>query len=427
VRYEIDVKGIMSNDAVVIIGAGPAGLQLAASLRSGGHTGSIDLVGAESHLPYQRPPLSKEYLAGTMSADGLHLRREAFFADKGIQLHRGDAAVAVDRTRTSVRLASGAILRYDRLVFATGARPRELPLPGRDLPGVVSLREIGDADKIVGLLAAPRRIVIIGGGFIGLELAAVTRAGGHAVTVIEGLDRPLARAVSPELSSYLETVHARHGTDLLLGRTVSALHGRFGKLAEAELDNGIRMPADVVVVGVGAIPNVELATEAGLPVANGIVVDERLSTSDERISAIGDCACFPNSHARNRIVRLESVQNAVDQAKFVADRLLGIARPRYDRVPWFWSHQFDVKIQTAGLPAVNDRRVTLGDPRTGSFSILRFDDGELSCVESVGNPADHMAARKILGSRVRPTLDVASQHGFTLKAFPIRRAQASAA
>jgi len=423
---EIGAK-VMSNDAVVIIGAGQGGFQLAASLRSGGHTGPIDLVGAEFHLPYHRPPLSKEYLAGSMLADGLQLRGSTFFAEKRIRLHRADPVVAVDRRRSSVRMESGATLRYDHLVFATGARPRNLPVPGMNQRGVLSLRDIGDADKLAGLLGVPRRMVIVGGGFIGLELAAVARAGGHSVTVVEALDRTLARAVSPELSSHLETVHAERGTQLLLGRSVSALHGMSGRVAEVELDDGVRVPADVVVAGIGIVPNVELAAEAGLTVANGIVVDERLLTPDDRVSAIGDCACFPSSHARDRIVRLESVQNAVDQARFVAARILGNNQPRYDSVPWFWSHQFDVKIQMAGLPALDDRRMVLGDPGTGRFSVLRFDDGLLTCVETVGNPADHMAARKILGSGDTPTLESASQPGFTLKAFAKRGAEACAA
>src|SRR6516162_2089920 len=306
-RYGIDVREIMSNDAVVIVGAGQAGLQLAASLRSGGHTGSIDLVGAEPHLPYQRPPLSKDYLAGSMGVDGLHLRGEAFFADKQIRVHRADAVVAVDRARTSVRLQSGAELRYDHLVFATGARPRTLPVPGSDLPGVVTLRGIADADTLTGMLDATGRMVIVGGGFIGLELAAVARARGHEVTVVEGLERPMARVLSPELSSHITTVHAERGTQLLLARTVSALPGRLGRVAEVELDNGVRLPADVVVMAVAVVPNVDVAPAAGLPVANGIVVDERLATSDHRISAVGDCACFPTSHANDRMIRLESV------------------------------------------------------------------------------------------------------------------------
>ena len=417
----------MSNDAVVIVGAGQAGLQLAASLRSGGYSGSIDLVGAEPHLPYQRPPLSKDYLAGSMGVDGLHLRGEAFFADKQIRVHRADAVEAVDRARTSVRLQSGAELRYDHLVFATGADPRTLPVPGSDLPGVVTLRGIADADTLTGMLDAADRIVIVGGGFIGLELAAVARARGHEVTVVEGLERPMARVLSPELSSHIQTIHAERGTRLLLERTVSALHGRLGRVAEVELDNGVRLPADVVVMAVGVVPNVDLAAAAGLPVANGIVVDERLATSDHRISAIGDCALFPNSHAHDRMVRLESVQNAVDQAKFVAARILGAETPRYDCVPWFWTHQFDIKIQMAGLPAPDDERMVLGDPTTGSFSVLRFEDGLLNCVESVGNAADHMAARKILGSCTRPTLEIASRPGFTLKAFARGGAPAYAA
>ena len=417
----------MSNDAVVIVGAGQAGLQLAASLRSGGYSGSIDLVGAEPHLPYQRPPLSKDYLAGSMGVDGLHLRGEAFFADKQIRVHRADAVVAVDRARTSVRLQSGAELRYDHLVFATGAQPRTLPVPGSDLPGVVTLRGIADADTLTGMLDAADRIVIVGGGFIGLELAAVARARGHEVTVVEGLERPMARVLSPELSSHITTVHAERGTQLLLARTVSALHGRLGRVAEVELDNGVRLPADVVVMAVGVVPNDELAAAAGLSVTNGIVVDERLATSDHRISAIGDCACFPSSHADDRMIRLESVQNAGDQAKFVAARILGSDTPRYDCVPWFWTHQFDVKVQMAGLPASDDQRTVLGDPATGSFSVLRFDDGVLNCVESVGRPADHMAARKILASRARPTLETASEPGFTLQAFAKGGAQPCAA
>ncbi|MFE3059512.1 NAD(P)/FAD-dependent oxidoreductase [Nocardia sp. NPDC059239] len=409
----------MSNDdAVVVIGAGQGGFQVAHSLRSGGFTGSIDLVGGEAHLPYQRPPLSKDYLRGSTSIDGLRLANESFFPEKGIQVHRGDPAVAVDRSARCVHLGSGSRLDYSNLVFATGARPRTLPVPGSDLQGVVYLRGIDDADLLRKLRVSAEHVVVIGGGFIGLEFAAVERAAGRSVTVVEGLDRPLSRALSPEMSSYLTSVHAEQGTHLLLGRTVNALHGLYGSVTEVELDDGTRLKADIVVIGVGVIPNVEVAARAGLHTDNGIVVDERLRTSDHAITAVGDCATFPSLHADDRLVRLESVQNAVDQAKFVAAGIIhGARNERYNNVPWFWSHQFDCRVQMAGLPTPDDRRIVHGDITSGRFSVLRFDDERLTCVESVNRPADHMAARKILATTVRPTPDNAEDPQFTLQAF----------
>ena len=406
----------MSEDGIVIIGAGQGGFQLARSLREAKFTGSIRLVGDERHLPYQRPPLSKAYLSGEACLDQVLLCGKSSFDSRSIELHLGDRVIDVDRVGRAVTLASGVTLRYQHLVIATGSRPRPLRVPGAGLADVISLRGLDDADCLRDALATPRNIAVVGGGFIGLEFAAVATASGHHVTVIEGLERAMARAVSPELSEHVTDVHRRSGAGMLLGRAVVALHGQAGAVREVELDGGQRIPADLVVVGIGVIANSELAARAGLAVDNGVVVDEQLCTSDPAISALGDCVMYPSAHATG-LVRLESVQNAVDQARFIAGRLTGSVNHRYNNVPWFWTHQAGIKVQMAGLPGVNDTRVVVGDRASGQFSVFRFDGRRLVCVESVNRVPDHMAARRILGTDDRPTPDQVAASGFNLIAF----------
>lgn len=404
----------MSAAGVVIVGTGQAGFQTAASLRKEGYDGRVTLLGDEPGLPYQRPPLSKEYMTGDASAEKVRIRPEAFYEKQRIELRPGERLERIDRAGRRLELASGTRLEYEHLVLALGARPRPLPVPGGDLDGVQFLRTLTDAEALRAALDDAEHVVVIGGGFIGLEFAAAARKRGAGVTVVELLDRPMARVVSPEISRYFTRRHEAAGAEVLLDTGVEALEGEGGKVASVRTADGRRLPADLVVVGVGIVPNTELAEAAGLDVEGGIVVDEYLTTSDPAISAIGDCAAYPSSHAGHR-VRLESVQNAVDHGRCVAARIAGKRSP-YTSVPWFWSDQHDCKLQIAGLTAGREHAVLRGDVEAGAFSVLCFEGDRLVGVESVNRPADHMAARKLLAGEPAVTPEQAADPSFDLKA-----------
>ena len=333
--------------SVVILGAGHAGFQCAAALRQQGFTGDVSLVSEERRLPYQRPPLSKGYLLGKACAADLAFRAESFFSEHRLNLVSG-IANGIDRQARRVTLDNGESLRYDQLVIATGSRPRALPVPGADLAGVLSLQTLDDADRLLAALAGCITVVVIGAGFIGLEFAASARLLGHAVTVLDIAERPMARVLSPECAAAFTQAHRSSGTELLFRKSVERLEGQGGRVAAVITTSGERIPADLVLVGIGAAPRVELAVQVGLPVDNGIVVDTMLRTADPQVSAIGDVASFPSCDGGQRI-RLESVQNATDQARAVAARLAGNAPAPYHAVPWFWSDQGDLKLQIAGL------------------------------------------------------------------------------
>jgi 3-phenylpropionate/trans-cinnamate dioxygenase ferredoxin reductase subunit len=401
-------------NSVVIVGAGQAGFQTAASLRQEGFAGRITLVGEEPGLPYQRPPLSKAYLLGKTDSNGLLFRPEKFFADHRIDMVNC-AASGIDRTNRRVTLSIGGALHYDHLVLATGAHNRMLPVPGADLDGVFGLKNLADADALGQRLKQVQNVIVIGAGFIGLEFAAVARANGKNVHVLELADRPMARAASRQMSEFFTNVHRDWGVVLDFGQGLSQIEGKGGKVTGVELTSGRRLPADLVVFGIGVLPNVSLAAEAGLDIENGIKVDSYLLTSDPNISAIGDCAMFPSQHAGGSI-RLESVQNAADQGRAVAARLVGKGAP-YAAVPWFWTDQGDLKLQMVGLSTGQDATVCLGDPATRSFSILLFKRGQLIATESVNRSGDFMAARKILSSRHSPRWDEAAVEGFDLRAW----------
>ncbi|KAA2261194.1 pyridine nucleotide-disulfide oxidoreductase [Solihabitans fulvus] len=399
---------------VVIVGAGQAGFQTAASLRQEGFDGRIVLVGDEPHLPYQRPPLSKTYLAGEGGRELVELRPAEFYQDNAIELLTPERIVEIDRTARKVRLESGGLLDYDHLVLALGARNRTLPLPGADLAGVRSLRTLDDADALRAALPSAGRIVVVGGGFIGLEFAVVAGASGAEVTLLEALPRPLARVSSPTVSEFFAEFHRARGVRTVFGAGLDCLVGESGSVTGVRTGEGQEFGADLVVVAVGVLPSVELAEQAGLPTANGILVDERLRTRDPAISAIGDCAAFPTPFAAGQL-RLESVQNAVDQARCVAAGLVG--RPAdYRAVPWFWSDQAEAKLQIAGIITGHDRTVLRGDPATGRFSVFCFDGDRLLGAESVGRAQDHLAVRRLLaaGASLRP--DEAGDESFDLKA-----------
>ncbi len=397
---------------VVVAGAGHAGVQLAASLRQGGFAGAITLVSGEAGLPYQRPPLSKAFLAGEMDEAGLALRPARFFAEQRIGLVEGDPVTAIDRAAGTVVLGSGRRIGYGHLVLATGAANRALAVPGAGLPGVVGLRTQAEAAALKAVLPGVRRAVVIGAGFIGLEFAAVAALRGIAVTVIEAAARPMMRGVSAVMAGHVAAAHRGWGTRLLTGAGVRAILGD-GRAEAVETAAGEVIPAELVLVAIGVVPQTGLAEAAGLAVGNGVRVDARLLTADPAISAIGDCACFPMAGAEAP-VRLESVQNASDQARAVADRLLGKGAD-YARLPWFWSDQGSLKLQMAGLASGHDLAVVRGDPDAGGFSVFCFRAGRLLAVESLNRPAEHMLARKLLAQRAAVSPEMAADAGFDLR------------
>jgi 3-phenylpropionate/trans-cinnamate dioxygenase ferredoxin reductase component len=403
----------MSQGTVVIAGAGHAGFQLAASLRQHGFSAPIRLINDEAHLPYQRPPLSKAYLKGEGRPDSLMFRPDKFYRDQNIELI-GDRAVAIDRGARQVLLASGASLEYGHLVLATGARNRLLDIPNANLPDVRYLRMLDDSEVLRQRIASYRHVVVIGAGFIGLEFAATARAKGLEVDVVELGARVMARAVTAEISDYFQDRHTAAGIRIHLGVQATSIESDGEHVTGVSLSDGRHLAADLVVVGVGVLPNVELAAEAGLPVAAGILVDEQLLTADPDISAIGDCALFASPRFGGSL-RLESVQNATDHARCVAARLAGDAKT-YDGQPWFWSDQGEDKLQIAGLTTGYDRVVVRGDRAQRSFSAFCYKSGQLVGVESVNRASDHVFGRKILGLNRSIDPEQAQDPGFNLKA-----------
>ncbi|WP_117210712.1 NAD(P)/FAD-dependent oxidoreductase [Allorhizocola rhizosphaerae] len=403
----------MAGGRIVVVGGGQAGFQACSSLRDNGFDGDLSLVCEERTLPYERPPLSKDYLRGDID---LALRPESFYDGKGIDLIAGRVAGIDPRARTAT-LDSGRSLPYDRLILATGARARTLPVPGARLSNVFTLRTVGDAESLRKRLEAGTRVVVVGGGFIGLEVASLAQELGCDTTVVEVLPHAMARVVTPQTSDTLVEVHRSRGTRVLLGRRVAAFDGdHAGRVRQVALDNGTRLEADVVVLGVGVVPNVELAYKANLPTSDGFLVDQTLRTSDPAIYAIGDCARFPSRHASS-LIRLESVQNAVDQAHHVARCITGQPEP-YTAVPWFWSDQCGLKLQISGISLGHDQTVLKGDPAEGRFSVFCFRSGELVAVESVNRPADHIISRRLLAGTTELTPDDVAHPDFDLKKAP---------
>ncbi|WP_125611963.1 NAD(P)/FAD-dependent oxidoreductase [Specibacter cremeus] len=400
---------------VVVVGNGQAGMQLIDSLRAGGYAGAITVFGEEPHAPYQRPPLSKDYLAAGADPEPLPLRAARFFLEHDVDARHGVAVTAVDRHARTVAAADGTTLRYTTLVLATGARNRPLAVPGSGLAGIHGLRTLDDAERVHAHLGRAANVVVIGAGFIGLEFAAAAAARGANVTVLEYGPRPLGRAVSATMSGHIAAAHVRDGIDLRLGDGIAAFVGTDGHVTAAVAGSGAEYPADLVMVGVGVLPRTELALAAGLEVDNGIVVDGALRTSDPNIFALGDCANFPQPRLGAR-ARLESVQNATDQARHAAAAILG-ETGEYDELPWFWSHQGTLKLQIAGLSQPGDGTVLRGDPATGKFSVFCFRDGRLAAVESVNAPADHMAARRALAAGRTLDPDQAADPTFDFKAW----------
>lgn len=404
----------MVPDRIVIIGAGQAGLQTAVSLREAGHKGSITLVGDEPGLPYQRPPLSKAFLLGKIPTSGLDLRGRDFLSAQNIDLVECDPVLSINRQDQTVHLTSGVALSYDHLVLATGARRRELTIPGATLPGVHYLRTRPDAEMLQEKLAGARQALVIGAGFIGLEFAAVAAGRGLACTVIEAAPTLLARSVSRATADHIHQTHEALGTRFLFSQGIERLEaGADGNVANAWTLTGENITADLVLVGIGVIANDDLATKAGLSTNRGIVVDGTLRTSDPAISAIGDCVVAPHPQAE-RPLRIESVQNAIDQGRHLARTLTGQTEA-YAALPWFWSDQGSVKLQIAGLTAGHDRTVMRGDPASGRFSVFCYRGERLLGVESINRPADHMAARRFVGTPLAPVAEQVSDESLDLK------------
>ena len=406
---------------VVVVGGGQAGFQTVASLRDDGYEGAVTLVG-DSSLPYQRPPLSKAYLEAPVSIEQLHYRPQDFYDRHRINIAVGPVTSIERRSRT-VELAGGEGIGYDDLVLATGCRVRRIDVPGGHLRGVHYLRDHADAERLVEHLQGAARVVVVGAGFIGLEVAAGARKRGAEVTVVEYAARAMGRAVSAFMGDYFVERHRDAGTRVLLNTGVVRFHDDgAGSVAGVTIDGGEEIAADLVVVGVGVQPNSELAGAAGLTVDNGIVVDPLLrSIDDPAVSAVGDCSRFIDA-ASGQSLRLESVQNAVDQARFVARRITGKADgSAYRTVPWFWTDQLGLKLQIAGLTAGHDSYELAGDPASGSFSVLCFAKGRLVGVESVNRPADHLAARKLLAASALSlsnlTPETVRRPGFTLRSY----------
>jgi 3-phenylpropionate/trans-cinnamate dioxygenase ferredoxin reductase subunit len=387
-----------SSTHVVIVGAGHAGGSVAALLRQYGWRGPITLIGAEPVPPYQRPPLSKAWLKRETDAASLALRAATFYPANAITLRLAMHATAIDRENRSVTLGSGEQLRYDHLILATGARPRMLPIPGHDLAGVLALRSVADADALQAALMPDSRLVVIGGGYIGLEVAASARALGVAVTVVEREARVLARVASQPLSAFFARAHAANDVRILCNAGIAAIEGAAGRVAGVRLADGTFLPCDTVLVGVGAAPDDSLARAAGLDCDDGVIVDLAARTSDPGIHAIGDCTRRPLP-LYGRVGRLESVPNALEQAKQAAADLCG-RKPPPPEVPWFWSDQYDIRLQIAGLPLDVADIVLRGDPADGKFAAFHLAaDGTVQAVEAVNSPADFIAGRQMIARR----------------------------
>jgi 3-phenylpropionate/trans-cinnamate dioxygenase ferredoxin reductase subunit len=398
-------------ERLVVIGGGQAAVQAIQSLRQGGYAGSIALVGEEPHTPYQRPPLSKKYLAGALDRERLHLKPEGFYAAREVELHLGVRADELDIDGRRVRLADGQSLPYDRLLLATGGRPRRIAIPGADLAGIHYVRTIDDVDAIRAELKPGARIVIVGAGYIGLEIASIMVELGFGVTVLEAAERILSRVMCAETAAFFATYHATRGVAIRCATQIAEFHGR-DSVTSVVSSAGESFPCDVAVVGIGIVPNIELAAHAGLPCDNGIRVDACARTPDPRIVAAGDCTNQPHPFV-GRDVRLESVNNAIEQGKAAALSLLGQEEPFAD-VPWFWSDQYDLKLQIAGVAIDYDQVVQRGDMQSRSFAMYYLRRKQLVAIDAVNNPRDFMQGKKLLASRVEVPAELLADVGADL-------------
>ncbi|HSV71668.1 MAG TPA: FAD-dependent oxidoreductase [Methylibium sp.] len=407
----------MQRHDVVIVGAGHAGAQAAAALRQLKFEGSIAIFGDEPEPPYERPPLSKDYLSGDKSFEQLLIKPAASWAPLQVELRLGQRVVAVDAAARCVTTAAGDAVGYGALVWAAGGSPRRLSCPGSELAGVHAIRNRADVDRIKAELDQVAAVVVIGGGYIGLEAAAVLTKLGKRVTVLEAQDRVLARVAGEALSRFYEAEHRAHGVDLRLGVAVERLEGRDGRVAGVALADGTVLPADLVVVGIGIVPEVGPLQAAGLPPANGVPVDEFCRTALPCVYAVGDCALHRNAYAAGAApIRLESVQNANDQAKVAAGHIAG--RPAaYDAVPWFWSDQYDLRLQTVGLSGGHDQVVLRGDPATRSFSLVYLKEGRVLALDCVNQIRDFVQGKPLVKGRIAPDLAALADPATPLKSL----------
>jgi 3-phenylpropionate/trans-cinnamate dioxygenase ferredoxin reductase component len=386
---------------VVIVGAGHAGAQASIALRQHGFSGSILMIGRDSEPPYERPPLSKEYLSGEKPFERLYIRPPAFWAEKDVELELGNAVTALDPFARTVMLSSGEAVRYGSLIWAAGGNPRRLACSGADLNGVHSVRDKADVDRMTCELAGgARRVVVIGGGYIGLEAAAVLTKLGHCVTLLEALPRVLARVAGADLSNFYQQEHRARGVDLRLGVAVDCMEGAGGKVTGIRLGSGEMIACEMVVVGIGIEPVVGPLLAAGARGSNGVVVDELCRTSLPAVFAVGDCAAHPNPYVDGAVTRLESVQNANDMATTAAKAICGRSEP-YHAVPWFWSNQYDLRLQTVGLSLGHATSVVRGDPASRSFSIVYLRNGEVVALDCVNRTKDYVQGRKLIETRAK--------------------------
>ena len=396
----------------MIAGAGHAAGQVVASLKQKKFDGNIVLIGEESYLPYQRPPLSKKFLAGEMAAERLFFKPESFYDEPNIEVRLNTRITAIDRSAKTLAADNGDSIRYDTLILAIGSHARRVPVVGHELEGVHYLRSIRDVNRIRQGLESARRLVIVGAGYIGLEVAAVTRQLGLEVTVIEMADRVMSRVVSPEVSAFYQGEHLTRGVDLKLSTGLGAFLGD-RRVTAVETTNDLRIDTDLVVIGVGIQPNTDLAEAAGLSIKNGIVVDERCRTSDPDIYAVGDCTSHPSS-IYGRQLRLESVHNALEQAKTAAANACG-EELQYSQVPWFWSDQYDLKLQIAGVSDGYDEIVMRGSQEDRSFACAYLQEGRLIAIDAINAPRDFVQAKPLIADAVMPDREMLADAGTMLK------------
>ena len=385
---------------IVIVGAGHGGAQAAIALRQAKFEGTIAVIGDEPELPYERPPLSKEYFSGEKAFERILIRPAAFWAERNVEMLLNRRVVSVDPVTHSLSTADGATIGYGQLIWAAGGSPRRIGCAGNDLIGVHTVRTRADADRMLAELDGVEQAVVIGGGYIGLEAAAVLAKFGKKVVLLEALDRVLARVAGEPLSRFYEAEHRAHGVDVRLGAAVECIEGE-GRVTGVRMQDGTVIPAQMVIVGIGIVPAVEPLIAAGAQGGNGVAVDHQCRTSLPDIFAIGDCALHANRFADDMPIRLESVQNANDQATLVAKTMMG-QDLAYDAVPWFWSNQYDLKLQTVGLSTGHDQAILRGDPANRSFSVVYLKDGRVIALDCVNATKDYVQGRKLVVERLSP-------------------------
>lgn len=401
---------------LIVVGASHAASEVVPQLRRQGWTGAITVIGDEPYLPYQRPPLSKDYFAGKLEAEKLTIKPQSAYDKAECELRLGERVTELDAVAQQVTLAGGDTLDYDKLILATGTRARLLPLPGADAPNMLYLRTRDDVEKIRQKVSTGARLLIIGGGYIGLEIAASAIKQGLTVTLVEAQERLLARVTSPEIAEFYRRVHTDAGVSLRLSSGVNAFT-HHADHSVATLNDGEEVPFDVAIIGIGVLPNVELAEQAGLACKNGIEVNEYTQTSDPNIYAIGDCSNHP-SHLYNRRLRLESVPNAIEQARTAAAAICGKPQP-YTATPWFWSDQYDIKLQTVGMLEGYDEVVVRGDPTMKKFTVYYLQNGRLLALDAINSPIEFMLGRKWVGAQAEPDPNALADPNVDLKTLAV--------